>query len=133
MRGPRRRLSPPLPGRRVGIAIEENRLRAGLGEESPQFFIGVPLADDEAPAELLEIPGKRLERAAKKLLARRAGPAVTAPPLADDVNGDDFRRSAKSGIQGAVIVEPEIPAEPMDDALHAKPAMPAMSCDGKHA
>ncbi len=44
------------PAEWVGIAIEENRLRAGLGKEFPQFLIGVPLADDEAPAKL---PGFR--------------------------------------------------------------------------
>jgi hypothetical protein len=43
---------------------------------------------------------------------------VMAPPLAQDVNGRHFRRGIERGPQGAVIMQAEVAAEPMDDALH---------------
>ena len=54
------------------------------------------------------------------MLAGRAGPPMIAFPFAKDVNGDHFPRGAKRGEKGGVIVEAEIAAEPMDDALHGQ-------------
>ena len=45
----------------VGIAVEEDGLGAGLGEEAGELGVRGSLADDEAAAECLEVAGEDLQ------------------------------------------------------------------------
>ena len=109
------------PAEWIGVAIEENGFGPRFNEEFPEFLIGGALAKDEAAAELFEISRESFQAAAKELLARRAGPPVPGPPIAQHVNGNYLRGRLESGAKGGVVVQAQVAAKPMDDALHERP------------
>jgi len=55
--------------------------------------------------------------AAEELLTDRTGPSVRSLPVADDIDRNDFLTRGDSGMEGRVVGDPEVAAEPVNDAF----------------
>ena len=66
---------------RIRIAIEINGICLGFTDERFEDGVRVALANDQAPALRLEVPGERSQAAAQKLLPRRVAPVVFVPAI----------------------------------------------------
>lgn len=48
----------------------------------------------------------------------RAGPAMIAPPITEDVDGNDFFRLSVTGMQGGIVRDTQVTAKPMEGNFH---------------
>ena len=70
------------PAEGVGIAVEKKRRRSAFRQKFFQFPVGGAPADHQAAADGGEIFFEGSETTAEKGLSGRAGPKVTAAPIA---------------------------------------------------
>lgn len=68
---------------------------------------------------MFEVIGEGSEAATEELLSGGSGPAVFLFPSAGDVDGDDLLGFLAGGIQGGIVGEAEVPAEPVKDCFEA--------------
>ena len=101
----------------IRVAIEKNRLSAGLDGEFFQFGQCVTLAKDQAGTNSLKIRIQRAQASTKEMLAVRTSPAMAFFPIAQNINWNNLRTRRSSSVKSGVVREAKVSAEPMDDSF----------------
>ncbi|MNV83489.1 hypothetical protein D3C71_1772990 [compost metagenome] len=105
-------------GLRLEPTVHEDLIGAGLINQTAQLSLGVAPAQNEPPAARAQRGVQRPQRLVQPPRGRRAERAPLAPLVQDEKRQQGPPRRC-GGVQGGVVFQSQVAAEPQDDRTRA--------------
>ncbi|MNQ58688.1 hypothetical protein D3C85_729010 [compost metagenome] len=104
-------------GLRLEQAVHEDPIGARLGDQATQLGLGVAPSQDQPPAASPQGGVQRTQRLVQPP-ARRSPQTTPFADLVRNIERQDRPTGRDGGVQGRIVIQPQVATEPQDDRGH---------------